>query len=86
MDAHLDKWQAHATNNSFTQKDIKDSEFEKKRSLNPAEVGSMIKKKGVCKKCEGIAYRDGSLYRCPRCGWSGSTISVEEYKNEEYWR
>jgi len=80
------KWQENAVKNEFTLKDIKEAESINGRRLSEKEVNKIIRKKGVCKRCEGICYRDGSGYRCPRCGWMGSTISVEEYKEKEYYR
>jgi rubrerythrin len=82
----LKVWQDHSVNNDFSKKDIKDEEREKGRRLTTMEVYTMHRKKGVCKRCESICYRDGSGYRCPRCGWTGQTISAEEYRERGYYR
>jgi tRNA(Ile2) C34 agmatinyltransferase TiaS len=86
LDGQCDKWQEQAVKNTFTQKDIKDKEFENGRKLTGEEIHSIVKKKGVCKRCEGICYRDGDRYRCPRCGWTGNTISVSEYQEGRLYR
>lgn len=85
-DGKFKVWQEHSVSHDFAKKDIKDEEREKGRKLTTEEVHRMHKKKGVCKRCESICYRDGDHYRCPRCGWTGQTISAQEYREGGYYK
>ena len=78
-------WQEHSVNNNFSRKDIKDEEREKGRRLTTRKYIRCTAKR-ACVNGEGICYRDGSGYRCPRCGWTGQTISAEEYRERGYYR
>lgn len=43
-----------------------------------------LKNRCVCPKCEGVAFRDKGYMKnktstCPKCGWSGSAVTIDEY-------
>ena len=79
-------WQEHSVSHGFARNDIKDKEKENGRPLNTEEIHRMHRKKGVCKRCEAVCYRDREGYRCPRCGWTGNTITVSEYREGGYYK
>jgi predicted RNA-binding Zn-ribbon protein involved in translation (DUF1610 family) len=84
-DPDLIRWLKHGIQGSEMTKNEYDRLKQKYgRNLTATDTLKEIGSQAVCPRCEGKAYRDkgwneGKYARCPKCGWSGQTITVKEY-------
>ncbi len=81
MDA--EKLVNHATKHQFWQEDT--------ANMSASEVLRTYSNRAICPACERFAYRDkgwdkGNYARCPACGWSGRTITIDEYINRKLYK
>jgi DNA-directed RNA polymerase subunit RPC12/RpoP len=48
------------------------------------QILKLYKTSAICPRCERLAFRDKGwqarrIARCPRCGWRGRAVTVDEY-------
>lgn len=73
----------HATQHEWWKSDVK--------GMSNNDILRNFKNRAVCPKCEAWAYRDkgwrdGGYARCPKCGWSGKTITIDEYITHQLYK
>ena len=83
MNKKLENLVSHATTHKFWQQDTS--------GLSSTQVLRQFSNRAICPRCERFAYRDkgwdSSKYaRCPACGWSGKTITIDEYISAKLYR
>jgi predicted RNA-binding Zn-ribbon protein involved in translation (DUF1610 family) len=72
----VEKLVRHATEDPMWKADV--------LNLSASQAISKFANRAVCPRCERWAYRTKGWAKegravCPKCGWSGKTITIDEY-------
>ena len=68
-----------------TQDPIWDVDRKHNKGLSNWELMRLFGARLICPKCERVAFRHKKkdMAFCPKCGWHGRSITVDEYLNEK---
>lgn len=60
-------------------------------NMNHIQIMNKYKNQPICPRCQRPAYRDkgwtvNKAAGCPKCGWRGSTITLDMFMTQKYYR
>lgn len=80
---HVDKYMNHAKQHDWWEEETK--------GKTNTEIFRALRNRPVCPRCETIAMRDQGYRKegtsqCPKCGWRGRTVTLDEVIREQLYK
>jgi len=92
VDPKFAKWFTHSLANPMALNEIERlKHFNKDKQLSAATMLKQMSERGICPRCESMTYRtEGwqqfNISQCPKCGYHGKTVTIDEYLNKRLYR